>query len=71
MRTFRESRGLSIAQVSKHIGIDPSNLSRIERGKQTPSLPLLIRIAQFYNCGLDDLIGKTKPAPKGAGRVYA
>ncbi|KVG83220.1 hypothetical protein WJ91_06260 [Burkholderia ubonensis] len=34
LRRLRKSRGLTVAQVSKAVGIDQGNLSRIERGEQ-------------------------------------
>ncbi len=48
LRMARESRGLTIQQVATSVGIDPGNLSRIERGKQVPSKDLAERLSQVF-----------------------
>ncbi|WP_050814898.1 helix-turn-helix domain-containing protein [Achromobacter arsenitoxydans] len=48
LRMAREKRGLTIQQVATSVGIDPGNLSRIERGKQVPSKDLAEKLSQVY-----------------------
>lgn len=48
LRMARESRGLTIQQVATSVGIDPGNLSRIERGKQVPSKDLAEKLSQVF-----------------------
>jgi transcriptional regulator with XRE-family HTH domain len=48
LRQARESVGLTIPGVAQELGIDPGNLSRIERGKQTPSKDLATKLAQRF-----------------------
>lgn len=48
LRTAREKRGLTIQQVATSVGIDPGNLSRIERGKQVPSKDLAEKLSQVF-----------------------
>ncbi len=48
LRMAREKRGLTIQQVATLVGIDPGNLSRIERGKQVPSKDLAAKLSQVY-----------------------
>lgn len=48
LRLARERREMTIAQVSSATGLDPSNLSRIERGYQTPSKNVAEKLAQFF-----------------------
>lgn len=52
LRTVREAQGLRLETAAERAGIDPSHLSRVERGR-TPSLPALIRITDAV--GLRDL----------------
>lgn len=49
LRTAREKRGLTIQQVATSVGIDPGNLSRIERGKQVPSKDLAEKLSQVFS----------------------
>jgi DNA-binding XRE family transcriptional regulator len=48
LRMAREKRGLTIQQVASTVGIDPGNLSRIERGKQVPSKDLAEKLCQVF-----------------------
>ena len=45
IREWRQSRGLTLQQVANRIGITHASLSRIERGLQPYSQPLLEAIA--------------------------
>lgn len=44
----RKSRGLSLDQVAKAVGTDPTNLSRVEKGTQQPKSDLAIALYKFY-----------------------
>ena len=41
---LREEANLSQRQAAKHAGVDQADLSRIESGQVTPSLPTLLRL---------------------------
>jgi transcriptional regulator with XRE-family HTH domain len=45
----RKSRGLSLATVAAAVGADPGNLSRIERGEQTPQRDLARKLFEYYD----------------------
>lgn len=49
LRTAREARKLTLKAAALAVDTDPGNLSRIERGAQSPSLELAQRIAAFYD----------------------
>lgn len=48
LREARKSRGLTVAQVAKAVGTDPSNMSRLELGHHAPPRELARRIYRFY-----------------------
>ncbi|WP_394433721.1 helix-turn-helix domain-containing protein [Streptomyces sp. SGAir0957] len=50
VRTWRRERGLSQAQLAELIGTGQAAISRIESGRDTPTLPLLVRIATALQC---------------------
>ena len=53
LRRARESRDMTIPEAAQLMGIDPGNLSRIERGLQMPSKDLTAAIAKQF--GLSEL----------------
>jgi transcriptional regulator with XRE-family HTH domain len=53
LRSVREAQGLSLREVAREAGIDPSQLSRIERGVDGLSISTLARLARVL--GLRDL----------------
>jgi transcriptional regulator with XRE-family HTH domain len=57
LRRVRETRGITLTEVSERTGISKSTLSRLENGQRRPSLELLLPLAQTYRVPLDDLVG--------------
>ncbi len=55
LRLERERRNLTIFQVSIAIGLDPGNLSRIERGYQTPSKEAAEKLVNFFDNELTEI----------------
>jgi transcriptional regulator with XRE-family HTH domain len=43
VREMREARNLGLRAAAEHLGISPAYLSRIERGKERPPKPELIK----------------------------
>ena len=46
IKRFRSRLGLTQDQLAEHIHISPKYLSNIERGKENPTLDLLLRLAK-------------------------
>ena len=61
LRKLRTKRSLTLVQAAGLLDTDPSNLARIERGEQTPSLALARRIADFYRIGLNAVFNDVSP----------
>ena len=51
------SRGVTVYQVSKATGISASTFTDWKRGRSVPKVDKLARIADFFNVGLDELMG--------------
>lgn len=49
MAALRKSKGLSLDAVAKIVGTDQANLSRIEKGLQTPKRELARSLFRFYD----------------------
>lgn len=60
IRDMREDSDLTQAQVAEYLGIAQTVYSRYERGFQTIPLPLLIKLADYYDVSLDYLTGRTQ-----------
>ena len=68
LRSLRQRRGTTLAELSAATGISVSTLSRLESGGRKPALELLLALARAYQVPLDELVGA--PAP-GDPRVRA
>ena len=57
LKTLRLYEGLTQEQVSEIAMISRSTYSRIESGKATPDLQVLCLLADYYEIGIDLLVG--------------
>jgi transcriptional regulator with XRE-family HTH domain len=55
LKHLRTSRGLRLKDVASQMGTDTGNLSRIEAGKQAPSIHLARKLAAFYSVTLEEV----------------
>jgi transcriptional regulator with XRE-family HTH domain len=56
LRSLRESRGLLIREVAAGLGIDPSLLSRIERGEKRPTRSQVVTMAKILGADEQELL---------------
>src|SRR5688572_19161208 len=67
LRSLRQERNVTLAQLSEQTGISVSTLSRLESGQRKPTLELLLGLARAHQVPLDELVG----APRtGDPRVH-
>jgi len=59
----RQKSGLSIEDLSGQVGIEPADLTQMEKGILCPSLPQLQYIASIIQMPLDDLVNTFALAP--------
>lgn len=59
LRELRKERGLTLDWVSVGTNINSVYLSRYETGKVSPSIPTLIRLADYYDVSIDYLVGRS------------
>ena len=48
VRSLREARGLTQAQLGAALGVSRQSVNSIEKGKYDPSLPLALAIARYF-----------------------
>lgn len=54
----REAHGLSQSQLAKQTGLKQQMISWWEAGKGLPNIEFCIRLADFYEITLDELVGR-------------
>lgn len=55
IKKIRTGKGITQEQLAEKIDINPKYLSSIERGKENPTLDILIKIARSLDVNLDDI----------------
>lgn len=60
LRTLRQVRGETLADVAESVGLSPSTISRIESGRRGPSLDALQGLCGHYGVTIHDALG-TEP----------
>ncbi len=58
LRELRNKLGISQRELSERIGIKTTTLFNYETGLCSPSLDMLIKLADFYNISTDELLGR-------------
>ena len=56
LKTLRVKYGLTTRQLAEQLGTTNSQISRIENGLRQPSGDLIVKIADFFNVSLDQLM---------------
>ncbi|ARZ67079.1 XRE family transcriptional regulator [Streptomyces sp. HU2014] len=61
LRDLRRRSGLTLEAAAGRVGLSPAHLSRLETGRRTPSLPMLLALARTYGTTVSDLLGEAIP----------
>ena len=56
---LRDEKKLSQGKLATEFGISQNTLSSWEKGKHEPSFDMLVKIAAFFGCTTDYLLGVT------------
>jgi transcriptional regulator with XRE-family HTH domain len=54
IRELRKLNNISANKLAISLGIDPSNISKIENGVSKPSLDLLMKICDYFKISMSD-----------------
>ena len=55
VRSLREARGLTQAQLGAALGVSRQSVNSIEQGRYAPSLPLAIAIARYFETTVEEI----------------
>lgn len=67
IKELRESSHLSQADISKICGISQATIAKTEAGKTTPSIRLLLALADYFDISMDYLTCRTN---QPQGKLY-
>jgi len=65
LRPMRRERKMSQSDLSKLSGVSQTMIGAIERGVTSPTLGIVVKLANALGVSVSELIGETKP---GGGR---
>src|SRR5262249_40656216 len=71
LREVRMSRGISLREMARRIGVSASFVSQVERGKSNPSVGTLYAFVAELGTSLDELTGDRPVSGQGAGAGQA
>ena len=55
--SLRKEKGLSQVELAASLNLDKSTIAKYETDKILPSIPMLIKIARFFEVSTDYLLG--------------
>jgi 5-methylcytosine-specific restriction enzyme A len=58
IRSYRESKGLSLRQLAKELGVTYTTLAKMEMGDQKIDSAFLLKIADYFNVSLDKMLNR-------------
>jgi transcriptional regulator with XRE-family HTH domain len=56
LRVLRQRRGMSLQDLAEVLGFSKAHAHRLEQGLRKPHADLLLRIAEYFEVSLDDLM---------------
>ncbi len=63
LKGLRAKLKLSQREVANILEVSPSVISAYESGERTPSVEVLLRLSNLYQCSTDYLLGRTEETP--------
>ena len=71
LRARRHERGLSLRELADRLGVSPSLISQIERGRANPSVSTLYQIVAELDVSLDELLFNDRRAAESSSGSHA
>ena len=65
IKLIRDERGMSQIQLAEILGVDPSHICRIEKGKGTCSISLIQKLATVLGVTVASLLDETTAKASG------
>ena len=59
LREQRKKHGMTMKELGKKFGLAESTISGYENGAREPDFETLVKFADFFDCSIDYLLGRT------------
>ena len=59
LKQLREDRKLLAKDFAKDMNVEPATITNWEKGNRFPKDDVLVQIADYFNCSIDYLLGRT------------
>ena len=59
LKTLRLSRRLTLKKVGDAVGSGPQTIGNLEHDRKSPSLNMVLALADFFDVSVDYLVGRT------------
>ena len=66
LRHLREAKGYGLKELSERVGLSPSYLNEIEKGKKYPKADKILQVAEALDVSFDELVSLKLGAPYNA-----
>lgn len=63
LKKLRESKGLNMKEVAENLNINYNTYRNYENGRREPSYDVLLKIAKYYDCSVDYILGNSDTKP--------
>lgn len=60
IRKKRKAIEVKEGELAQEIGVSAHTITRWEHGEAYPSLMNVIAVAEFFDCSIDELVGRTE-----------
>lgn len=60
LRRKRTDHGMTQKQIADSLGVEPNTISQWESGAREPRVPQLVKLAELFDCTVDELLGIEK-----------
>ena len=57
LKDLREEAGLSMIELARAIGVSDAAICKWENGQAEPKISYIVRLAEYFDCSVDYLIG--------------
>src|SRR5215831_15189217 len=71
LRAERQRSGMTVREIARRVGVSPSLVSQIERGKVNPSVSTLWAMVTVLGLPMSELFSEPAPSPDAGAAVTA
>lgn len=70
IKALREKKGITQLQLATDMGMSKQSMNSYEKGKHSPDIELLAKLANYFECSTDYLVGLSEHPSKKDSQCY-